>query len=82
MKFALNHPYLFENAKIAFFSSFMKNWTAFLTEVLNVFYLLETFHSLDMLANFVALQVISTFPYLMNSGVDSPVNGLLDDEIC
>lgn len=82
MKFAINHPYLFENPKIAFFASLMKNSTAFLTELLNVFYLLETEDSLDMLANFVALQVISTFPYLMSNGVCSNIAGLQDDEIC
>jgi hypothetical protein len=45
-----------------------------------MFYILETDDALDMLGNFVALQVISTFPSLLNTGVVSNLGLLTTDE--
>ena len=60
----------------------LKFWTTFLTEILNIFFLMSTFSPLSLIQNFVSLQVIATFPYAINGTVQSPLQNMTNEAIC
>ena len=61
MKCALNHPWKFEWAKLAFFTGFAQAITICVLESVNYILLLTVDTHMDIIAIFVALVIISQF---------------------
>jgi hypothetical protein len=61
MKYALNHPWRFENWKIAFLSGFLQASIIIVIEMVNFLSILSSYAVLDIVMNFLALVVISDF---------------------
>lgn len=81
MKYALNHPYLFNNPGIAAFIGFIQAFMNFMVETLNLFVILTSFDPIDILANFVVLQIISQFDNFMYASLNQePLKKLLEEE--
>jgi hypothetical protein len=55
MKFALNHPYMFEKKGTAIMVAWANFLITYLVEQLNVFVILTSFHGIGLVGNFVAL---------------------------
>lgn len=61
MKFALNHPYLFQDYTIAFISAFLQFFTTIMTEIANVVLILTAVDPINCTLNFIALAIIAEF---------------------
>jgi hypothetical protein len=61
MKFVLNHYYRFENYGIAFLAGLLQATSIFAIETVNFIMILTTPTYLDVVMNFMALQIISEF---------------------
>ena len=61
MKYALNHPWKFERAKLAFFAGFAQAMTNFALESANYILLLTADTHVDIISVFIALVFISQF---------------------
>jgi hypothetical protein len=82
MKFALNHPYLFEKKKTSWLISFLGAFSNYMVEQCNVFVILTSFHGIGLVGNFIALQVIGNFGTFFYSSLGSePLKNILSDEV-
>ena len=61
MKYALNHPWKFEKAKVAFFSGFLQASVVYVIEIVNFVVMLANNTHKDIVVNFIALVIISQF---------------------
>lgn len=61
MKFAVNHPWKFENYRIAFLSGFLQGIMILVVESVNYIALITNLSHLDIVMNFLALVVIADF---------------------
>lgn len=61
MKFALNHHYRFDSYKIVFISGLMQASMIFIVEIVNFIVILNSFSIKSIVADFMALVVISEF---------------------
>jgi len=59
MKFALNHPYRFDNPWVAFLSGFLQASSSFVCEIVNVIVIITSPDILTVVMNFLALVIIS-----------------------
>ena len=61
MKYALNHPWKFERARLAFFAGFAQAIVVFVIEGVNYILMLTQDQPIDIVLNFLALVFISQF---------------------
>ena len=61
MKYALNHPWKFEKAKIAFFAGFLQVSVVYAIEIVNCVLMLANNTHRDIVVNFIVLVIISQF---------------------
>jgi hypothetical protein len=80
-KFANNHPYIFEHPQQAFWLSMLQFITVTGIEFANVFLLLCTNDTIDLISNFVAMVIVSEFDgYVYESMKEEPLKKLLNEE--
>lgn len=61
MKFTTNHQYRFVNYKTAWFAGFMQASVSYIIEVANLLVILSSSTVLDVVMNFMALEIVSQF---------------------
>ena len=80
-KFANNHPYIFEHPQQAYWLSLLQFVTVMMIEFANIFLLLCTSDTIDLIGNFVAMVIVSEFDgYVYESMKEEPLKKLLDEE--
>lgn len=61
MKFALNHPYRFTDYRVVWLSGFLQSSAIFIVEIVNFISILSSYSISGIVADFMALAVISEF---------------------
>lgn len=80
-KFANNHPYIFEHPQQAYWLSLLQFVTVMMIEFANIFLLLCTNDTIDLIGNFVAMVIVSEFDgYVYESMKEEPLKKLLSEE--
>ena len=81
MKYALNHPWKFNNYQIAWFCGFMQVCNVFIVEFVNFAALLTNFTIIDIIMNFLALVVIAEFDeYFFSALKNDPLLDIVTGE--
>ena len=81
MKYAVNHPWKFNNYKIAWFCGFMQAFNVFVVETVNFAALLTNFTIIEIIMNFLALVVIAEFDeYFFNAVKTDPLASIVRGE--
>lgn len=82
MKYAVNHPYKFENFAVAFFLGVGQFTAVWFTEVLNILIILTSFAPLGAVFNFIALTVIADFDNFIYEAMSAEyLTKLLEEEV-
>lgn len=79
MKYAVNHPWKFEDYRVAFFSGFMQTNVVIIVELVNFIALITNETVLDIVMNFLALVVIADFDDFFFSATESEFADVISD---
>ena len=83
MKFALNHPYLFQDYSTAYICAFLQFFTTIMTEFANVALILTATDPINCTLNFIALAIIAEFDNFVYEALrNESMKKLLDPEVC
>ena len=83
MKFALNHPYLFQDYTIAYTCAFLQFFTTVMTEMANVALILTAIDPINCTLNFIALAIIAEFDNFVYEALrNESMKKLLEPEVC
>jgi hypothetical protein len=81
-KFAMNHPYLFKYPGEAFFICILQFVTSQAIEFSNILLCLMTTDTIDMISNFVAIQIVSVFDeFVYASMSDEPLKIMVEESV-
>ena len=82
MKYALNHPWKFKNWGIAFFMGFLQSFVIFWVEFVNLTALLTLTDSIEIVQNFIAMEIIAQFDnFTFNSLVNPNLKQILENKM-
>ena len=79
MKYAVNHPWKFEDYRVAYFSGFMQTNVVIIVELVNFVALITNETVLDIVMNFLALVVIADFDDFFFSATESDFADVISD---